>query len=243
MDLTATLAGMPGAEPWTDLPDAWRWAPNPRFSFSAVLTTDRRHLLQVVALDHHDEDLVRSLLAFARDHSAEALGSRRPLTVLSGFTAAGHGFDTAVVAAPGAHRYQIQDASLHAVTYALFPGWHFEFSGTETESEALFLTSHPQGLRATRLDRQPVPFLRMSYLNTATTSRSTSTERALATADVLLRELPLLEDAPGSWVEFENFRGQAWRAEWNGTFVVTGEGSRLEFDRDGLLDFARNSLT
>ncbi|GAA2263141.1 MULTISPECIES: hypothetical protein [Kitasatospora] len=242
MNLTATLAGMPGAEQWADLPDAWHWSPNPRFNFSAVLTTDRRHLLQVIALDFHDEELVRALLAFAREHSAEILGNQHPLTAVNGFTVPGYGFDTAVAVAPRANRYHAQDASLHAVTYALFPGWHFEFSGTETDSEALFQASHPQGLRATRLDRQPVPFLKMSYHNTATESRSASARRALAKEDTLLRELALLEGAPGSLVEFENFRHQVWRAEWDGTFVLTGEGSRLELDRDGLLSFARNSL-
>ncbi|MER5466953.1 hypothetical protein ABT010_41385, partial [Streptomyces sp. NPDC002668] len=42
------------------------------------------------------------------------------------------------------------------------------------------------------------------------------------TRDVLGRELSLLEDAPGSFVEFENFRGEVWRVEWDGSWLVNG---------------------
>ncbi|MCX4750026.1 hypothetical protein OG455_31675 [Kitasatospora sp. NBC_01287] len=244
MDLSETLSAMPAAEPFAALPDAWHWSPNPRFHFVAAPAADGKHALQVTTLGPFEPGLVALLLAAARAHTDQLLGDPRPLIALPGFGAPGHEFDTAAVAAPRGHTLHARDnAELHALTYAVFPGWHYEFSGTETDEEALFQVSHPQGLRATSLDRQPSPFLRMRFDNPRTKGGSSGPDRGLAKPDMLFRELELLEGVPGAFVEFENFRHQVWRAAWADGFTLTGEGGHRELDRDGLLRFAESSLT
>lgn len=118
-----------------------------------------------------------------------------------------------------------------------------DFSRRESDEEAAFQVSHPQGLRATRLDREPVPFLKMRYRNTRTSAESTNPGRALAKPPVLYRELELLECADGSFVEFENFRGEVWRAEGADGFLVVGEGLERSLGRTELLTFAAERLT
>ncbi|WP_037569067.1 hypothetical protein [Phaeacidiphilus oryzae] len=246
MEPAAALADMPDAREFPGLAEAWQWSPNPRFHLAGALTADREHVVLVNALDSFDEALVRALLSFARERFAEVAEDSRALVPLPEFSAVGREFDTAAVIAPGAHPYfKEEEPGLHEATYAVFPAWHYEFSGDESEKEVAFQVAHPQGLDVTNLDREPCPFVRMSYRNTITQSRSRSKKRALAKADTLLRELALLESAPDSYVEYENFRGQVWRAGWEDTFVLTREGEedRREMTRQELLDFARVSLT
>jgi len=244
MDLAAILSGMPGAEAFPGLPDAWHWSPNPRFHFVAALTGDGRHVLQINTMDSYDQELVGNILAFAREHAEQIVADPRPLIPLTGFTAPGRDFDTVAVAAPAAHTYHARDdKDLHQATFAIFPGRHYEFSGTETEKEAYSQVSHPQGLRVTNLNREPVPFLKMAYQNTATRSQSIGDGRALAKPPVLLRELELLEGADDSFVEFENFRHEVWRVEWEKTYVLQRQGERRVLDLAALLDFAQTALT
>ncbi|MFE9425952.1 hypothetical protein ACFYNO_23665 [Kitasatospora sp. NPDC006697] len=244
MDLTATLSGLPGAEPFPGLPDAWHWSPNPRFHFVAALAADGKHAFQVTTNGPYDAELVAALLVHARAHTDQVLADPRPLIALPGFAAPGYTFDTAAVAAPRAHTFHARDnAELHALTYGVFPGWHYEFSGTETDEEALSQVSHPHGLRATSLDRAPSPFLKMRFDNPRTKAGSVGPDRGLTKPDVLMRELALLEGAPGAFVEFENYRHQVWRVDWADGFVVTGEGERLEPDSEELLRFAQAALT
>ncbi|MDH6132204.1 hypothetical protein P3T37_001589 [Kitasatospora sp. MAA4] len=244
MDLIATLSGLPGAAPFPGLPEAWHWSPTPRFHFVAALAADGKHAFQVTTNGPYDAELVAGLLAYARDRTDQVLGDPRPLIALSGFAAAGYDFDTAAVAAPRAHTYHARDnAELHALTYGVFPGWHYEFSGTETDEEALSQVSHPQGLRATSLDRVPLPFLKMRFDNPRTKAGSIGPARGLTTPDVLLRELSLLDGVQGAFVEFENYRHQVWRAEWADGLVLSGDGGRRELDRDALLRFAQAALT
>ncbi|WP_328929883.1 hypothetical protein OG429_38415 [Streptomyces sp. NBC_00190] len=77
-------------------------------------------------------------------------------------------------------------------------------------------------LRPTIVSRPPAPYLRMRYENTRTTGGSVGPSRGFTTHDVLLRELGLLEGAPGSFVEFENSLGEVWNVEWNGSWLVNG---------------------
>ncbi|MFE0703048.1 hypothetical protein [Streptomyces sp. NPDC058872] len=63
----------------------------------------------------------------------------------------------------------------------------------------------------------------MKYDNTRTRGGSEGDLRGFTTPDVLLRELELLEGAPGSFVEYENRHGDVWRIEWNGSWVVDGK--------------------
>jgi hypothetical protein len=244
MNLAEVFSGMPAAEPFPGLADAWHWSPNRRFHFVAAVSGDGGHAFQVNTLDSYDEEVVRGLLVFVREREAEVLGDGRPLVPVHGFSGAGKGFDTAVAAAPGTHQYHAREnAELHGVTYAVFPGWHYEFSGRETAQEAAFQVAHPQGLRITRLDRDPVPFLKMRYRNTRTSAASIGPDRGLAKPAVLYRELELLEGADGSFVEFETFRGEVWRAEWADGFQLTGEGREHRLGREETVAFAAARLT
>lgn len=244
MDLGGTLSALPKAAPFPGLPDAWHWSPNPRFHFAAALTTDGAHVLQVNARDGYDEDLVRALLAFAREHDGRILPDKRPLIPLLGFEAPGRDFDTVAVVAPAVHdRHARENPELHDVTYAIFPGWHYEFSGTETEEEARFRFGHPQGLQSARLDREPVPFLKMRYQNTKTGAGSEGQGRGFTKPAVLWRELELLDGTEDSFVEFENFHGRVWRVEWAGTWVLIDGDDRRTLPLAKLLSFAEAVLT
>lgn len=244
MDLGGTLSAMPRAEAFAGLPDAWHWSPNPRFHFAAALTEDGKHVLQVNARDTYDEDLVRALLTFARDHGADIVADQRPLFPLLGFHADGRSFDTAAVAAPAAHdRHARENPELHDVTYAVFPGWHYEFSGTETLDEARFRFGHPQGLQSAKLDRDPLPYLKMRYENTKTKGGSDGQQRGFTKPPVLHRELDELEGADDSFVEFENFQNRVWRVEWAGDWTLIDDDGRRTIAIADLHAFADAVLT
>lgn len=244
MDLGGALAAMPDAEAVTGLPDAWHWSPNPMFHFAAALTSDKEHVLQVNARGSYDEDLVRALLSFARDRSEEILADRRPLIPLIGFRVPGHDFDTAAVAAPAVHdRHARENPELHDVTFAVFPGWHYEFSGTETADEARFRFGHPQGLQSAKLDREPLPLLKMRFDNTKTKAGSEGPDRGFTKPKVLWRELELLDGTEDSYVEFENFQGRVWRVEWAGTWVLSHGDDRRTLSLPELRAFAEAVLT
>jgi hypothetical protein len=244
MDLVGTLSGMPGAVPFDGLPDAWHWSPNRRFNFVAALNADREHVLQINTIDRFDPDLVRAVLAFAREHGAELFADKRPLIPLLGFAYTGFGFDTVVAVSPDVHQYHERDnAELHELTDAVFPAWHYEFSGTEPADEARFRYGHPQGVRSSRLDREPSPYLKMRYDNTRTKSGSIGPDRGFTKLATLNRELELLDGTADSFVEFENYRGEVWRVEWAGTWVLIGDDGRRTIDLPELLTFAHARLT
>lgn len=244
MDVGGTLAAMPRAAAFAGLPDAWAWSPNPRFHFTAALTTDKEHAVQSNVRDGYDADLVRAVLSFARDRSDEILADRRPLIPLLGFDAPGRDFDTVAVVAPAVHgHYAADNPELNAVVHMVFPGWHFEFAGTETVGEAKFRYSHPQGLRASTLDREPLPYLKMRYDNTKTGAGSEGPDRGFTKPAVLMRELPLLEGTENSFVEFENFQGRVWRVEWAGTWVLIDGDDRRTRSLDEVRAFAEAAIT
>ncbi|WP_306316687.1 MULTISPECIES: hypothetical protein [unclassified Streptomyces] len=210
MDLTSKVAAQPGAEPIEDLPDAWHWS-RMIFNFDAILSPDHQHLLEMRVMGRYDASLARTVLAFARTHSDRITQSGKPLIVLDGFTCPGWKFDTVAAVAPSVHDNHAQDdADLHQATWTLFPGYGCEFSGTETQDEAVHMFS--RALQPTKLDREPSPFLRMRYDNTRTRSHSIGPDRGLAPLSVLLHELSLLNNAPGSWVEWENRHGDIHKA-------------------------------
>ncbi|MFF2926908.1 hypothetical protein ACFVTP_31625 [Streptomyces celluloflavus] len=243
MDLTAKLSGLPGVAPLEGIPDAWHWSPNPRFNFFAALTGDGDQLFQINVMDTCDQDLVRALLRFAREHNAEATAPGRYLIPVDGFSHPGYEFDTMATAPPEVHGYlKMEHPELHSVAYAVFPGYRSEFSGSENEEEAR--TRVRKMLRPTRLDRSPVPFVKMRYHNTRTKSSSTGTDRGFTTLPVLMQELDLLQESPGSFVEWENRRSEVWQARWDDSLQVQGPSAA-----DGplaprqLLTFAEKTVT
>ncbi len=64
---------------------AWRWSPNPLFTFAAVRSADGGPLLQINVRGPYDQELVMALLEYARDRSSEFISGKRQLGVLEGF--------------------------------------------------------------------------------------------------------------------------------------------------------------
>ncbi|MFJ8189480.1 hypothetical protein ACIQ8D_06785 [Streptomyces sp. NPDC096094] len=223
MNPGSVLPAMPGAAPVPGLASAWRWSPNPMFTFTAALSTDGAHNLQVNVRGPYDEALVSALLAHARAHDDTFVGKGRPLVAIGDFHHDGTEFDTVGVAAAEVHGYHAtENPELSAVTYAVFPAYVSEISGRENEEEAW--GRFRKMLQPNKLDRTEVPFVKMRYDNTRTQSMSKGDARGLAPLDTLVRELELLDGAPGSFVEWENRHGAVWRAE------STDDGLELTHD-------------
>ncbi|MCZ4099380.1 hypothetical protein [Streptomyces sp. H39-C1] len=241
MDLTSTVSALPGATPVEGLPDAWHWS-RAVFNFDAVLTPDKSRSLQMNVMGRYDAGLARAVLEFAREHSAEFAAGDRPLVAVGGFSYPGWEFDTIVAVGPAVHDYHSQALpELHQATLAVFPGYRNEFSGTETEDEAW--ERFRKMLQPTKLEREQVPFLKLSYTNTRTQGGSKGPDRVLAPLSRLLRELPLLEDAPGSHVEWENAAGEVSRAEWDTALTLSGASGKREITIDELLKYAEQNVT
>lgn len=241
MDLLSKVSSQPGATPIEGLPDAWHWS-RMIFNFDTILSQDGEHVLEMRVMGRYDEDLARAVLRFARDHSAQITGSDRPLVALEGFSHPGWEFDTVASVSPDVHENHAQDdPELHKATFTLFPGYRSEFSGKESKEEAIYMFR--RSLQPTKLDRAPVPFLKMRYDNTRTKSYSTGPDRGLAPLAVLLQELTLLDGAPGSHVEWENRLGEIWKAEFGATLTLATATSHREITTEELLPFAEQTIT
>ncbi|WP_371603646.1 hypothetical protein OG345_24895 [Streptomyces sp. NBC_01220] len=223
MKLENIVAGVEGAEPLLGMREAWRWSPMPRFVFSLALDSERHSAYQMNTIDHFDQGLVTAVLEFARErHLAGKVKDAAPFAVAPGFTTESHGFDVVVAVPPAVHQYHFgRDNALGERVTGVFPAYSCEFSGRETLEEATH--RFKRMLRPTVVGRPAVPYLRMRYENTSTGSGSTGVSRGFTTTDVLLRELALLEGAVGSFVEWENFRGELWHVTWDGSWHVNGE--------------------
>ncbi len=219
MNIEQAVAEIGNAEQISGLPTAWRWSPMSRFMFFLAMDTDGGWAYQMNSLDLHDEGLAKAVLAFARQRGLGRGPGAGPLTSATGFSYGAYRFDSVVAASPPVHGYHHgRNDALNEVVSAVFPAYQCEFRGDETLEEAVM--RFKRMLRPTILSRPPVPYLRMRYENTRTEGGSTGTSRGFTTQDVLLRELELLEGAPGSFVEFENSLGEVWNVEWNGSWVV-----------------------
>ncbi|MCQ4195972.1 hypothetical protein M4J08_006717 [Streptomyces parvulus] len=224
MNPASVLPAMPGAAPVPGLASGWRWSPNPMFAFTAALSTDGRHNLQVNARGRYDGALVTALLAHARAHDDGFVGRGRPLMAVGGFHHHGTRFDTVGVAAPEVHGYHAtENPELSAVTYAVFPAYASEISGRENEEEAW--GRFRKMLQPNRLDRAEVPFVKMRYHNTRTRSMSEGDARGFASLDTLVRELELLDGAPGSFVEWENRHAAVRRVHSTGDGLELTQGA------------------
>jgi hypothetical protein len=244
MDPADVVSGFPGVEEFAGMSDAWHWSPVPGLDFAAALSEDRRHLFQVNARDSYDEGLVRALLAEARKNGTRLLSGDALLTAIPGFQHPGRDFDVLAAARPGVHRYhEVQQPELQEVTWAVFPGYECEFTRANRYSVDDARESFIRFLTPANLDRAPVPFLRVRYFNTVTKG-GTDGDCILVKPEILYHELKLLDGAQGSFVEFENFRGQVFRVEWDLDWILSGAGGdevrRMRLD--DLLAFAAKSL-
>ncbi|MEU3789860.1 hypothetical protein AB0F07_08645 [Streptomyces fructofermentans] len=221
VDIGRAVAEIRNAEEMPSLPMAWRWSPMSRFVFAMAIDADGGWAYQMNSLDVHDEGLTRAVLAFAREHRLGRGPDAGPLTTATGFSYGTYRFDSVAAASPSVHGYHHgRNEALNEVVSGVFPAYRCEFRGDESPEEAV--TRFKGMLRPTVLSRSPVPYLRMRYDNTRTKGGSVGPSRGFTTHDVLLRELGLLEGAPGSFVEFENSSGEVWHVEWNGSWLVNG---------------------
>ncbi|MFD3994806.1 hypothetical protein [Streptomyces sp. NPDC058548] len=221
-DVEQAVREIPKVEEFPGLARAWRWSPMFRFVFSLAMNTEGTRIYQVNARDSFDEDLARAVLTFAREHRAGLGENPRPFEVVPGFSHPGCDFDAVVAIQPEIHGYYVgRNEELNEVVVGVFPAYVREFSGNETPEEAFF--RFKRMLNAADMTREAAPFLRMRFDNTRTGGGSEGDLRGFTTPDVLLRELELLEGAPGSFVEYENRHGRVWRIEWNGSWTVDGE--------------------
>ncbi|MER5384766.1 hypothetical protein ABT040_31645 [Streptomyces sp. NPDC002688] len=244
MDPAAIVSGFPGVQEFPEVSNAWHWSPVPGLDFAAVLSEDRRHLFQVNARDSYDEGLVRSLLLAARERESLILSGDAFLNTVPGFRSPGSAFDVLAAARPGVHRYhEVQQPELQEVTWAVFPGYECEFAKPDRYSLEDARESFIRFLKPADLRRSPTPFLRVRYDNTVTKGGTDGPDGVLVVPGTLYRELELLDGAPGSFVEFENFRGQVFRVDWDGSWILSGGGVETRrFGLDGLLEFAAEAL-
>ena len=242
MNLGSVLSAMPGAAPVPGLASTWRWSPNPMFTFTAALSTDARHNLQVNVRGRYDEALVTALLAHARAHDDTFVGQGRPLVAVGGFHHDGTEFDTVGAATAEVHSYHAtENPELSTVTYAVFPAYVSEISGRENEEEAW--GRFRRMLQPNKLDRTEMPFVKMRYDNTRTRSMSNGDARGFAPMDTLVRELELLAGAPGSFVEWENRHGTVWRVDSTGdTLELTHDATQQPVTPSRLQAVARSSV-
>lgn len=180
------------------------------------------------------KDLVRAFLEFSRQHRLGRGQGARPFTLVPGFAYGSYGFDAVAAVPPAVHGYHVgPNEALNDVVTAVFPACRCEFAGNETLEEAAY--RFKRMLRPTVTSRPAVPYLRMRYENSKTGGGSVGPSRGFATPDVLLRELGLLEGAPGSFVEFENFRGEIWRVEWDGSWLLNGASQDVPLSGDWVM--------
>ncbi|MGW3321331.1 hypothetical protein [Streptomyces virginiae] len=221
MDIERAVAGLGNVEEVSGLSVAWRWSFMSRFMFSLAMDADGRWAYQMDLLDVHDDGLTRAVLDFARRRRFGRGPGSRPLTVATGFSYGSYRFDAVAAVAPLVHGYHRgRNEALNEVVSAVFLAYGCEFRGDESLEQAVLRVKRM--LRPTIISRPPVPYLLMRYENTRTGGGSVGRSRGFATHGVLLRELGLLEGAPGSFVEFENSRGQVWNVEWDGSWPVNG---------------------
>jgi hypothetical protein len=250
LDLKATFATIPGAEPVSGLPDAWTWSSvgkpraeltgnSSRYGFAAVLSRDGAHAFQCYAHDSYDESLVRAILAFARGRDAELIAPpERPLVAVEGFAHPRYGFDMLVAICPSIHRYHEEKPDVHEATRAVFPAYRCEFSGEEDEVEAAYRYDRAAGVEPTRWNREPNPYLRMRMR-----TWDDIPERGFAWPPTLLSELASLPKYKDGFVEFENYERRVWAVTWRDAYVLAeGRGEPRRMDLDELTEFVKQAL-
>lgn len=238
MELAATFAAVPGAEPIAGLPDAWFWTHARNFGHSVVPSKDGTHAFHCYAHNSYDEDLARAILTFARDHDIVA-PPERPLTVTEGFAHPGYGFDTVVAVGPTIHQYHKDKPDVHQATRAVLPAYRCEFSGEENEVDAAFRYARAPGAQPTRWGREPNPYLRMRLREP---SGREIPERGFAGPRTLVHGLTELPGREHGFVEFENYERRVWTVTWQETYIVTGDDGPSRLDLDEVVEFAKTVL-
>jgi hypothetical protein len=241
VDLAEHFSALSGATSVDGVPDAWFRTHAPTFGEHVVLSGDREHAFRFFAHDSYDEGLARAILAAVRERGDElAAPPEQPLAVVTGFRPPGFAFDTLVSIGPGVHRYDVDEADVHAVTRAVIPAYRCEFSGFETEDQVAHRHNRAAGVQGTRWNREPNPYLRMRH---RTDSGREIPERGFVNPSRLLTEFARLPGRDGGFVEFENWQRRVWTVTWQGTHVLTENGGDAgPLGLDDLIEFAKDVL-
>jgi hypothetical protein len=218
VDPRETYAAMPGATALGDLPDAWHWAAAPGFDHSAALYDDGKRAFQAYALDSYDEGFAVALLSFARSHGT-ALTTDAPLTLAEGFAHQRYGFDAVAAAAPPLHRLYPDDAEMNDAVRAVIPVYRCEVAGDESLRDAEYRYSRGSGIRGTRWDRPPSPYLKYRYRGA---TGAVQAERGFAGLKSMVSTVTRGEGRDDLFVEFENYRHDVYTITWAGTWTLTG---------------------
>lgn len=239
--LVDAIEKIPGVRPFGGMDGAWEWSPTPLFKFTLALTADANHIVQVNAREVFDDDLVREVLTFARAADLNAAVGERYIALLPGFrTSHPRGYDSVGVMPPSANGYyRHRNEWLQKRTFAVFPAYTSEVSGTESYDEACYRFSNM--LHASDLHRDPVPCFKMRYDNKLTRARSTNEGRGYTTVDVLLRETELLAGSADSFVEVENFQGLVRTIAWSGgNWIVLDDLGSWKGTQDEVVAWTRS---
>ncbi|RJQ77800.1 hypothetical protein D5S17_15435 [Pseudonocardiaceae bacterium YIM PH 21723] len=241
MDLTATFAAMPGAQPAEGIPGGWIWRLGPVSAHLALVSKDGEHALKTFALSTYDAALGHELLRFAGDHADELfVPAEQPFAIAEGFSCPGHGFDLVVSVSPAIHRFKLDDQEVHDATREFFLAYRCEVAGTEDEQDAGFRYLRAPGIQTSTWNREPNPCLRMRM---RTETREIK-ERGFAPLRTLVVELGRIPDREGGFVEFENYQNRVWTVTFSGDRYVVAEegGEEQRFDQDGVIEFAAQVL-
>jgi hypothetical protein len=223
VDLESELSKMPGAGLVAEMDGAWRWSPAPGVAFIDLLVDGGTKVYQVSMRDDYDAGLALAVLRFARERSVE-IDSAKAIVGVTGFGHDGFAFDAIGAVRPLVDRMFAQDGSpLNEVIVPVFPAFHFEFSGDETEEEATY--RYDRLLRTADMRRKSSPFVRLRYHNRRTRSGTSGGKWEIDEESTLYIELANLVDSPDSFVEFENWQRQISSVRWDGVLVLR-EGSR-----------------
>lgn len=240
-DISRLILSIADVHEFSGLLNSWHWtAQGGRFHFVLALTSDGMHAFQMNTRDYFDADVVRSVLAFALQHEA-AVCAASPIALFNGFVASESNFDTVIAVSPAVHQlHKAERPELHAVTIRVFPAYRCEFSGLETQKEAQLRCS--KMIDPANLKRDPNPLVRIRYENTRTRSRTLGDNRGIDNPSVLLLELKELENSPGSFVEFENYRGEVRKVTWHDGFLLWDGNDLQKIDYQALLDWSKRFI-
>lgn len=225
MDVIESLRTLRAAQPVAEAPDVWEWQFARRLHFMATTTADGAACLTTSSTDEHDPALSLAVLRFAREHGTAVTGAD-PVAVVPGFTCAGYDFDVVVAARPSIHRLNAAvSPELHQLTYAVYPAYRCEFSGTEDEAEAWIRWSRIVPL--VQIRRGPKPVLKVWFELHPRGPRAFGEEGGYADLETLVGLIGDLQD--GGFLEFENFVGATHRIDRTaGTFQLHSEEGTTE---------------
>jgi hypothetical protein len=189
----------------------------PAHSFVTVIAPvlDGRNFLLLTARDIFDEKLAKRVIEFVSERQT-LLDLSITIRILEGFCHPGYSFDTVVVLGPEAHRkFQVENKSLHARSFEVFPAFRCEFTGSESAD----LIDEVRHVCVDTLDwkRSPSPQVYIRFQNARTKAGTIGAKWVLTKIDPIFHELQVLTDHAGSFVELMNYKGQTCR------LIVKGE--------------------